>query len=250
MKSAQEQLEHLPPRSTVTVTCSPAKGLAATLELTEKVVAAGHRAIPHLSARMTDSEFTLKQMVKRLRSVGVREAFVVGGDQQEPLGPYQNSFELLSAIEALEHPFQRIGITGYPEGHPKISPQVLLEDMLRKQSMADYIVTQMCFSVSAIGSWLEVIRTAGVSLPVYVGIPGAVGLARLAKIGSAIGVGASLRFLRTNLGAVAKLVGGYRPDHLLEELDHPRIAGYHIYTFNRVDSTRSWLQEARSKQLA
>src|SRR5262249_48934739 len=42
--------EWLPPEMTVTVTASPAKGLDATLDLTERLARLGYRVVPHLSA--------------------------------------------------------------------------------------------------------------------------------------------------------------------------------------------------------
>ena len=45
-------LAHLPRDVTVTVTASPGKGLAATLDLTERLAGHGYTVVPHLAARM------------------------------------------------------------------------------------------------------------------------------------------------------------------------------------------------------
>ena len=44
--------EWLPAGRTVTVTASPAKGLDATLDLTERLAGRGYRVVPHISARL------------------------------------------------------------------------------------------------------------------------------------------------------------------------------------------------------
>ncbi len=245
MKGVEDQIQALPPASHVAVTCSPSKGLEATLDLTEKVVRAGHRAAPHLSARMTDSEFTLKSVLRRLRLLGVTEAFLVGGDRAEPLGPYACSYDLLVAIRNLESSLETLGITGYPEGHPKISAELLHADLLRKAPLADYVVTQMCFESSVILDWLARMRELSFDLPVFVGIPGVVDFVKLARIATAIGVGDSVRFLRNNLATVARLARGFRPDVLVEGLSGHKVAGFHLYTFNRVAATADWLSQSR-----
>jgi methylenetetrahydrofolate reductase (NADPH) len=68
-------------------------------------------------------------------------------------------------------------------------------------------------------------------------------------------VGDSLRFLRGNHRAVARLLrpGGYRPDAVLRELGEGarkgrcEIAGLHVYTFNRVEPTVSHYEALRRR---
>ena len=64
-------LEHVPLDRTVTVTASPAKGLTATLDLTERLARQGYTAVPHLAARMVSGRAELAEIVDRMRAVGV-----------------------------------------------------------------------------------------------------------------------------------------------------------------------------------
>src|SRR4029453_6383044 len=50
--SEEQVLEHLGTDTKVTVTASPRKGLEATLELSERLAAAGYPVVPHLSPRL------------------------------------------------------------------------------------------------------------------------------------------------------------------------------------------------------
>ena len=90
-------------------------------------------------------------------------------------------------------------------------------------------------------------------LPVHLGIPGAVEPARLVRIGTRLGIGASLRYLQKNRGAVARLLrpGGYDPSALLNKLaaeaDRLNIAGLHVFTFNAIESTMAWRDAAISQ---
>ena len=57
----------------LTVTASPAKGLDATLELTEKLVGHGYSVVPHLAARMISGQSELAEIVDRLQGARHRQ---------------------------------------------------------------------------------------------------------------------------------------------------------------------------------
>ena len=52
MKSVEKAMVDLPPGSKVSVTCSPVKGIDATMQLTEEVRSLGHHPVPHIAARL------------------------------------------------------------------------------------------------------------------------------------------------------------------------------------------------------
>ena len=56
----EERLGALQPNSHVAVTCSPTKGVDATIELSEKLIAQGFRVIPHIAAKCVSGENILK----------------------------------------------------------------------------------------------------------------------------------------------------------------------------------------------
>src|SRR5438552_15010740 len=53
----------VPADQTVTVTASPAKGLEATLDLTERLAGRGFRVVPHVSARLGADDAHLADIV-------------------------------------------------------------------------------------------------------------------------------------------------------------------------------------------
>ena len=140
----------LPAGSRVTVTASPSHGLMRTIEVAERLAASGYEVIPHLSARMVSGRRELIAIVERLAAAGIDQAFVVGGDASPPAGPYHEAGDLLDELAGLDHPFTRIGIGGYPEGHPLIADDKLLEALRRKQPHAAYVVTQLCFDAGVL----------------------------------------------------------------------------------------------------
>jgi methylenetetrahydrofolate reductase (NADPH) len=251
LKDAMDQAAHLSAGATVSVTASPAKGLEATVALCEQLQAAGFRAVPHLAARMVRDRSHLCDLVAWVEGAGVRRAFVVGGDEKEP-GAYPDGLALLREMAEIGHPFEEVGIPGYPEGHAFI-PDGALQDALRaKAPFATYMTTQICFDPAAIDSWIRARRAEGVSLPVNIGIPGVAEPHKLLAIAARIGVADTHRFLSKNVRFVARLLrsgGFYKPDGLLDGLG-PTVADpganvvdLHLYTFNAVDATERWRKE-------
>ncbi len=250
LKNVMRQAEFLPEGATVSVTASPAKGLDATIDLTLELAALGFDVIPHLSARLTRDHAHLDEVLTRLESQGVHRAFVVGGDAEDP-GQFFDGLALLEAIESRGHGLTEIGIPCYPEGHAFIPDDKLAQALRDKQRFASYMTTQMCFDPGAITSWIAAAREDGIELPVHVGLPGVAPLHKLASISARIGIGDSVRFLTKQKGLLGKLVrpGGYAPDELItalaDGLVDPAvgITGFHVYTFNQVETTEAWRTE-------
>jgi methylenetetrahydrofolate reductase (NADPH) len=254
MKHVEQQFAFIPSEAKVTVTVSPSKGIGATLELSEQLskTISPERITPHISARLVESHEHLKTILKQARDIGIQELFIVGGDTQTPVGPFADSFGVIRAIRDVDTEI-RLGITAYPDGHPSIPLEVLLEDLQRKQPYAQFMSSQLCFDGNKIASWLEQVRDLGVSLPLLVGIAGIVDMIRLMQISTRIGVGDSVRYLSKHAGTVFKLVGGYKPDSLLEQLTSTlsngtnNVTGFHIYTFNQVEKTERWRKDILQK---
>ena len=263
-----EQVATLPAGTTVTVTASPSRGTAATIELAEQLAAQGYDAVPHLAARQVRDEAELSELLGRLDRGGIRDLFVVGGDAREPAGKFPDGLALLRAMAQLGHRPARIGVPSYPEGHPAIDEATLWSALQAKQRYADYTVTQLCFDADAVCRFVVAARQRGITLPIVAGVPGVVDAGTLLRVSVRIGVGDSVRFLRGQrlpamtatavTAAAASLLrpGGYRPAALVRKLGgHVRdgrcdLAGLHFYTFNQVGSTVRWLRSVHRRAAA
>jgi len=255
MKSIEDAIDALPPNADVSVTCSPAKGIAATQEYTERLLALGHRPTPHISARLVESPVHAKQIATWLREQQVPEVFVIAGDATEPAGPYEGALPFMRDLLDADPGVRRVGFTGYPDGHAFIDAAELVEQVHAKQSLLDdagvdgWISTQMCFDADRIRQWLNDQRAAGITQPIRLGIPGVVDRTRLMTMGARLGVGTSLRYLSKNRSTVMKLMapGGYDPTDLVVALAPDAVTlgieALHSFTFNAVADTRTW-QEA------
>ena len=251
LRSLDAALESLPPGSRVSVTASPAKGMAATQEITEQLIVGGHAAVPHVSARLVRDRTHTRALAAWLRTTGIEEIFLVGGDVTEP-GRYHDALSFLGDLLETEHGLRRVGVTGYPDGHPLVDPATLHEalagkqDVLTEAGLDGYCSTQMCFDPERIVSWLQRERRGGMTLPVHLGVAGVVERAKLLSIGVRLGIGQSLRYLRKNRRAVTRLMAAphYDPNDLLVPLsahmDTLDIRALHIFTFNQVAATVAW----------
>ncbi len=255
MKSIEQAMIDLPPNAHVSVTCSPAKGIPATLEYTDQLIGLGHRPIPHLAARMVEGPDSAAKIAGWLRERELPEAYVIAGDAPEPAGPYDGALSFLRDLLDADPGVLRVGIAGYPDGHAMIPDEVVRDQLRAKQTLlAEYglggwISTQMCFDESTIRSWLESERSDGVVLPVRLGLPGVVDRTRLMTMGTRLGIGTSLRYLSKNRSVVMQLMapGGYDPTDMVaafaDDAERLGIEALHSFTFNAVADTRAW-QEA------
>ncbi|MFB6091130.1 MAG: methylenetetrahydrofolate reductase [Halobellus sp.] len=251
-ESFDEEIEELPDGASVAITTSPKLGIERTVERSEEAAAAGYEVVPHIAARYIEGPEQLDEICGRLRDAGITDIFVPGGDKEEPVGEFESAYDLLVALDDLDHEFEEIGITGYPEGHDFISDEELVEAMEKKAPYATYIVTQLCYDPDTILEWIEEVRDRGVDLPIEVGIPGVMNYQRLLSISQKVGVGDSVKFLRKTTGIfgfVKQLVGSrgrYKPDDLIDGLapyvddEEYKIRGVHIYTFNQTPDLEQW----------
>jgi len=248
----QAVADQIPAGATVTVTASPLKGLDPTIDLTERLVARGYRVVPHLAARSVAGDAHLAEIIARLVACGVDDVFVPGGDAPHPAGPFEGALPLLERLTELGSPFSRVGITGYPESHPKIGDDVIIQSMWDKRRHAHYIVSNVCFDGATLTRWIQRVRRRGVTLPLYAGLAGPADRTRLLKMAAVAGASESARFITRHPGWILRfwLPGGYSPDRLLERaapvltVPDAGVAGLHLFTFNQLQQAEQWRRAA------
>jgi methylenetetrahydrofolate reductase (NADPH) len=237
----------------LTVATSPKHGIDRSLDLAIRLRALGHNVTLHVAARMVRTESHLDEILERALAAGIDDFLVIGGDAPDSLGPFTDAGELLDVLRARQRRPERIGIGGYPEGHPLIPTPILDAALTHKAGVADYIVTQLCFDAQILLTWVDRVRERGIDRPVYVGAVGPVERRRLLDISTRIGVGPSLRFLRNQHGLATLFrspasTAATFYDDVAPQLDDPRrgIVGFHFFTFNDLLGTRRWQEERRA----
>lgn len=255
MASIEQAIADLPIGAHVSVTCSPVKGIPATMEYTERLVADGFRVAPHLAARLVESAQQAADLARWTRELGLSEMYVVAGDAPDAHGPYEGALDFMRDYLDAGPGIRRLGFAGYPDGHPFISQDVVDDQLHRKQALVTeagldgWISTQMCFDDTKIRSWIELERSRGITVPIRLGVPGVVDRAKLMKMGTRLGIGASMRFLSKNKSTVMHLLapGGFDPTDLIvalaDDADVLGIEALHSFTFNSVADTRAWQEQ-------
>ncbi len=242
---------HVPHDVTITITASPRRGMAATINLAERLSRQGYSVVPHLSGRLIRDASHLREVLDAIKQMGVRDVFVIAGDAREPAGEFPDSVSLLEAMMRTGHDLDDIGVSGYPESHSFIDDDMTIQAMWDKRRIATYIVSNLCFDPRVVKQWVGRVRRRKVELPVYIGMAGVADPARLLRISTRIGVADSARFLRGHSNWFMRMMqpGGYSPERfvrgLLPDLAAPdrKVAGLHVFTFNEIEPTERWRQE-------
>ena len=240
--------EQVPVGHTITITSSPRKGLPATLDLAERLAGQGYYVVPHLAARMVSGRAELAEIVDRLVGSGIDNDFVPAGDADPPAGDYQGAVDMLEDLTAMDRPFTHVGVTGYPQAHPTLHDDVTVQAMWDKRRHATYIVSNLCFDAGVTRRRVARLRTRGVTLPLFIGLPGPVERTKLLTMAAKIGVGESTRFLSKHRSSFARIAapGGYNPDRFLDRISGTvadpasLVQGLHVFTFNQIAETEAW----------
>lgn len=249
LKSMRAQIPFLPQRMRVHVTRSPGTTCEDTLFAARqlRLERSDLTVVPHLAARTIRDRRHLGNLIDAMHAADINDAFVIAGDATDDVaGCYTDALGVIRDMRQYFPDFGHIAVAGYPDGHPFIGRADLAAALTAKAPLVNAISTQLCFDPETIITWLQSLRSAGIELPVLVGVPSPLKRTLLLRIATQIGVGTSLRFLRHNAGMLGGLSGMYTPDAFLRDLINAlnaadlSIAGLHINTFNQVDAAGRW----------
>jgi len=226
-------LENLPPVKDIYITLLPGENYLKTVEKSADLGKKGFNPVPHFPARSIANEDQLKDYVSRCKDIGVKQALVIGGSQEQ-IGVFDSSIQILETgyFEGF-----KIGIAGHPEGSPDISDSNLEKAMKDKKPYADYIVTQWLLDPQPIIDFIS-----KQTIPVHVGITGPLKITSLIKFANIVGAKNSLNFLKSNFSKALDLMKPKDPNDLIGKVkSHTDF--FHIYTFGGLKETNKWLME-------
>jgi methylenetetrahydrofolate reductase (NADPH) len=207
LTGAAPSVADVPTGVPLTVTVTEARGMDATADLTERLLGHGYSVAPHLAARRFVAVNQVEDVVGRLREAGGGSVFVIGGDMPRPAGRFADAFSLLDAIHVPGQPFEEASAATRRAMPPSRGRRWTA--LKRKAPLATQIITQICFDAGTTAGWAAGIASAGIEIPVRVGMLGPVN--RQAR---RLGV------------AVPKVASNIR--------------GLHIFTFNELRGTERW----------
>ena len=240
----------LPPDTRVNITYLANEDLGNRVEAARVANALGLRPVPHISARRITSQHELEQLLDALCAVGAtEEIFVIGGDPDKPAGPYSDSLAIIRSGLLPRYGVRRVGIAGYPDGHPAIDAGTLSAAFAHKvlslsdQGLEATVITQFGFDTEPVLRWLRDLRRQDIDIPVRVGVSGPAGVKRLLRYASRFGIQSSAGIAHKYGLSLTNLLGTAGPGKFIrtlqDQLDpeqHGKVL-LHFYTFGGVRPT-------------
>lgn len=218
----------------------------------------GMKPVPHLVARNLRSAAEFDTLLQSLNHEAVVDtALVLGGDRDQPQGPFEQALQLLEAGSFERHGFRRIYLAAYPEGHRHIADAALAQALRRKLAAAE--------SARVRGHARHAVLLRGTpdpavahriarrghlhALPHRRGRPRLEGTSLL-KFALLCGVGPSLRALQGREQLAGTMLSGETPEQLLRDVATARsqiaelgIDGVHFFTFGSLAKVAAWLDQ-------
>ncbi len=166
-------------------------------------------------------------------------------DRESP-GDFRHANELVEHIRRNEqrkpHRFS-VAVAGYPEKHPE-SPSFKddIENLKKKvDAGADVIITQLFFDNRLYFNYVDMVRTAGIDVPVIAGLMPIISSKQVLKISSLCGssIPSELRKELENAGdnnAKAAEIGVAQCTQQTRELVDKGVDGLHFYVLNRTSN--------------
>jgi methylenetetrahydrofolate reductase (NADPH) len=252
--------EHMPAGASVFIALIEAQDLEAQIAAAAELRRLGFEPIPHVPARFVRDEADLDARLTAFKEkAGVTTVLALGGGAPEPIGKFDAAIQMLNTGLFQKAGITRIGIAGHPEGNPDITKKhgdaALLKALTEKNAwlkangIEGFIATQFLFEAGPLALWASSLREAGISLPIYVGVPGPATIKTLVKYAAMCGVGNSARFIRKQALNITKLLTVSEPTEFVDQLaklhfDKPElnIAAPHLYPFGGFDKLFTWLK--------
>jgi methylenetetrahydrofolate reductase (NADPH) len=225
-------------------------------ELAEQAIMirkAGLEPVPHVAVRNLESREEITRFLGFLQDqVQATHLLVIGGDRGDPAGPFATSLDLIESGLLQRHGIRHVGLAGHPEGHPKVSNDMLDRALRAKVDAAEQsglttdIVTQFSFDNDAIVGWIRRLRDYGIENTVRIGLAGPTSLTTLLRYAQRCGVKASAGGLARHAGRMKHLFGVSAPDGLVCSLSDASAHGAlgdvaaHFFSFGGIGATARW----------
>ena len=219
----------------------------------------GFEPMPHLSARRIGSHAALERFLERAAGeAGVARCLLIAGDLATPIGPFADSASIIETGLLERHDIKVVAIGGHPEGHPVMSSDERWQALQHKcqrieaRGMAPLIVTQFAFDADTVLTWLDALRTRGITVPVLVGVPGPASITRLLRYAAMCGVGASASMLARYGISIGRLLGTAGPEVFVDRLvkgltsAHGQVSP-HLFPFGGVAPSLEWIERYRQR---
>jgi methylenetetrahydrofolate reductase (NADPH) len=223
-----------------------------------RLVGEGFAAMPHFPARGIADVADLERRIAAYADAGVTEALLLAGGITTPAGSLTSSMDMMETGLFDRYGFRRLHVAGHPEGNRDIDPDggerevmkaLAWKNAFRERTDAEMaIVTQFVFEAAPVIDWANRLASAGIRLPIHVGVAGPAKLQTLIKYAMACGVGPSLRVLQRRAADLSKLVLPFTPEDVLRDLAAHRaanpettIAAVHVFPLGGIQKAAEFV---------
>jgi methylenetetrahydrofolate reductase (NADPH) len=247
-----DALKAMAPAGThVYLSCPPNQEPERLVEYARAVRANGFEPVPHLTARAYTGADHVERVLARLTAeAGVTCVLVIAGDRDVSAGAFGGALDLIESGLLQKNGIREIGISGYPDGHPKIDDATLASVLMKKldaaakRNLSVHIATQFCFDAEPILNWLRRLRGEGIGVPIRIGVAGPTSMRALMRYALRCGVRASLKGMLNP--KITQLLGEAAPDGIIRALgeaeDRDQIGplAIHFFSFGGLAATAEW----------
>ncbi|MBV9567923.1 MAG: hypothetical protein JO172_07280 [Hyphomicrobiales bacterium] len=255
--------EALPEGAKIFLSAVPKRPRDEVVASARAIRAAGLVPVPHIAARSFPDAASAAELLARLNGeADVRAVLVIGGDLPSPAGHLLSAQQLIESGVLGRRGIERVGIAGYPDGHPRMSDEELESTLVTKVAAAQsagldvHIVTQFCFEPRVILRWIEWLRRRGLYFAVDIGLAGPTSLMTWLNYARRCGVRASAEALARRSGLVKHVFNAVAPDPIIRTLvealaaDELSEVSPHLYSFGGIGPTARWVAGAMRGALA
>ena len=201
-------------------------------------------------AHLTCIQNTTKEMeatLERLENAGIQNVLALRGDnptgQSTNHGDFSYAKDLVSHIKTRDH--FSIGAACYPEGHLE-SPSPEMDILYIKEKVdsgVDFLITQLFLDNEMFYDYFNKLRRNNINVPVVAGILPVLNKKQIARITELSGCSLPPKFRRilekyeSDELALKQAGTAYAIEQIID-LFSWGIDGIHLYTMNRIDTTR------------
>ncbi|MCY4427944.1 MAG: methylenetetrahydrofolate reductase [Halieaceae bacterium] len=181
----------------------------------------------------------------------------MGGDIDKPVGPFEDSLALMRSDILQRCGITDISVAGYPEGHPRISDQILWRSMAERirfaedNSLGISVLTQFSFTPSRVTWFCDRMAHESPDVPLYIGMAGPTDSLQLMRYARICGVSTTIRTLHKLGRTTAKLAMHTDPVSQLQALAHycathpsHNVTGVHLFSFGGFVRSTEWIHDA------
>lgn len=242
------------PETAVYVAAIPSRPLSEQIDTCAGLRERGLEPIPHFAARNFESAEALETQLRQLvDKAGVTRLLAIAGDRPEPAGPLPDTLAMIKTGILQRCGIKEVAISGYPDGHPRISDDRLAAAMkdklaaVRDAGLKVRIMTQFSMSTQPYIELLKRLHAQGIDLPIGVGIAGPASMKTLLRFAAICGVKVSAQSAIRNVGLLKNLVSGSTSDPIVRNLAVAEGLGNiypHFFSFGGLPATMRWVMAA------